>query len=317
MRRRGPPLRSAAGRTRARASPGPRPAAGVTLRCPSSVSCIDEPSQEAQPLGHRVVVAHHASGGDQRFGQQGVAVRQPILRPRPSLVGRAAGERGQTVGHQGAGGVAPLVGRQEIGCSHHGVRGRARVPRAERRDLLEETTGLATDMRPAGGGSRDADPEDRSTVRVVRRRVLRPPTVEPHPQAERPSALVRLHQERQPSFRERLRDRFVRADGDDEPSTGVVGAVAERTMRQRADRMLEDAGVVRHALQVSERGLRQGHAAASRSANTRCASRRYSSPMFGHARRSASSSAWARIDPASASSVSSRRRAFEIDSGSS
>ena len=150
------------------------------------------------------------------------------------------------------------------------------ILRPERRHELEQAARLAADVRPRRDRRGDADTEDRAPARVVGRRVVRPSAVEPHPEPEPAVALVGLHEERQPALRQLLGIRFRRSDGDREAPPGVVGAVAERTMRQRADRMLEQTGVVGHALQVSERWLRQGHAAASRSANTRCASRRYS-----------------------------------------
>ena len=236
----------------------------------------DQPPQEPQALVHGAVVADRAAAGDQRLGQQRVPVREPGFRPRPGLVVRAARQRGEPVVHERPRGCAPGVGGGELGRADHRVCGRARMHRAERRHELEQPAGLAADVRPRRARRGDADAEDRSAAGIIGGRVVRPSPVEPHAQPEPAVAVVRLHQEREPTFRELLGGRVVGPHGDRQTAAGIVGAVAERPMGQRADRMLEQARVVRHALQVSERGLRQGHAAASRSANTRCASRRYS-----------------------------------------
>ena len=252
---------------------------------------VDQPAQEPQPLVERGAVAQRVAGGDEGLGQQGVAVRQARLRPGPALVVRSSGERRQPVLDQRSSRQAALVGREELRRTDHRVRGRPRMVRAEPGDQLEETPRLTANMGPGRHRRGDTDTEDRATARVVGRRVVRPSPVEPHPETEPVLALVGLHEEREPPLRQLLRTGFERSNGDREAASGVVGAVAERPMGQRADRMLEQAGVVRHALQVSERRLRRGHAAASRSANTRCASRKYSEPIAGHARRSASRSA--------------------------
>ena len=92
-------------------------------------------------------------------------------------------------------------------------------------------------------------------------------------------AFVRLDQELEHPFGQPFGAGIERSNGDREAASRVVRAIAERAIRECADRMLEQTGVVGHALQVSERGLRRRHAAASRSANTRCASRKYSADL--------------------------------------
>ncbi len=219
----------------------------------------DEPREQVKPLYQEAIVAEHCAVGNPCFGEHGVGIGEPSLRPRPFRVGQHASQPGGCSFEQRIGRGGGCGGREECGRAERRERVSARRRGAELRTGLEEgerPLALRGAARQCSG--RTGGPE-RTPCRVVEADSVQPLALDREPIAEAAVGTLSSLEEGEADCGEAFELRRPRrlSHQRDQGAGNVIGAVAVLEARRRQLGVLENADAVTHFEQMLKPGSRK------------------------------------------------------------
>jgi hypothetical protein len=233
----------------------------------------DEPREQEQALFDELRLTEGEPARDSGLREPRVVVGEALFGPRPLAARLDAADPGARRFEQRCGAGMAWTGEPDLGSSQQRLRVRARGRRRER-----GRAGLEADERTAGqlvvpAPDRDAEPEERVAVRVVRADLVGPLDVGlgREPVVEAAVGELCPFQETQIDEREPVEcERPCGLTGDDREGAGdVVGAVAVRDPGGVEECVLEDPGLVAQRSQMCKRRRRDALGSSQNSARFR------------------------------------------------
>src|SRR3984957_13130492 len=271
---------------------------------------------EGWPIGQRV------ARDDQRLGDRGVCVAQPLLRPGPpGIAGLRPGDRGQRVREQPPGSDFTGSFSEQLSGAQRGKRHRPDVRGAALCRYAEPAERLSPHARRLRTRGCDTETPERPAPPVTHRCFVAPSPVHGHPVVTGPRRIERVEDEGEVAAGQTAGGRpgFRLMAHDDQPAGGVVDAIAVLAPGDRMQSVLEEPAVVGEPFEVIEHrraNAGRGSHAATLDLISRPVSSRYWSAMTGHSSCGAVAVAVAAILAITSPCVITERSAAAIAAGS-